>query len=263
MMTELNVNEYLDEIRKQVCSCCIERPPGGPPCAPLGKQCGVELHLPELIASIHEMDSPLIEPYLDHNRCEICQKCAYLDSSICPCPMDYLAVPIVRAVDTVDQRRQRLGLGRRDISSLPCSDEADLGAIAGAYEEALGRWMGCDWPTKFGASGLDLNGWTAAKAAVVADERVSAKQKEDWRAAAAFLTRIERQAAQAEAHATLALVAAQSGEWPDAVKHSRRAYALEFASGRPLGRHGPLTWGPFYNAIWTVAANRGPVSGCA
>ena len=33
-------------------SRCIERPPGGPPCAPLGKECGIEMHLPAVIDAI-------------------------------------------------------------------------------------------------------------------------------------------------------------------------------------------------------------------
>ena len=107
MAATTELAEYLAEIREHVCSRCIERPPGGPPCAPLGKDCGVELHLPELIASIHAVDSPSIVPYLDHNRHSICEKCALLHSSICPCPMDYLATLIVEAVEAVDQRRER------------------------------------------------------------------------------------------------------------------------------------------------------------
>jgi hypothetical protein len=104
MVSEPVLAEYLAEIRKEVCSRCVERPPGGPPCAPLGKQCGIELHLPQLIDSIHETHSPAIEPYLEHNRCQICRQCQFLHSSICPCPMDYLAVLLVQAVETVDQR---------------------------------------------------------------------------------------------------------------------------------------------------------------
>jgi len=253
MTTEVNLSEYLDEIRKQVCSICIERPPGGPPCEPLGKECGVEQHLAQLIASIHEMDSPSIEPYLEHNRCEICQSCSNLHSSVCPCPMDYMAVPIVQAVETVDRRRERLELGLRFIASLPAPEEADLAAIGLAYDEAVGGWSRCDWQTRFGASGIDLNGWTAAEARAVAHEPIDPEQVEDWSAAAVFLTRIERQAGQAEAEATLALAAANAGDWPEAVKHARRAYAVEFASGRPLWRPGPLTWGPFYNAVRTAA----------
>jgi hypothetical protein len=106
MPTQVELAEYLEEIRSQVCSRCVERPPGGPPCAPLGKQCGIELHLPALIDSIHQVKSEYwIEPYLEHNREQVCTTCPHLHSSICPCPMDYLAVLLVQAVETVDERR--------------------------------------------------------------------------------------------------------------------------------------------------------------
>src|SRR3954468_214284 len=96
MLSELELNEYREEIREQVCSRCVERPPGGPPCAPLGKQCGVEMHLPQLLDSIRAVDSQLIDPYLEHNRQHICEGCAFMNSGICPCPMDYLSVLLVQ-----------------------------------------------------------------------------------------------------------------------------------------------------------------------
>ena len=98
------LTEYLDEIRKEVCSRCIERPPGGPPCAAQGKACGIELHLRELVDAIHDVRSDWIETYLMHNRERICENCPFLHSTICPCPMDYLAVPLVEAVESVDRR---------------------------------------------------------------------------------------------------------------------------------------------------------------
>jgi len=107
MLSEAELDEYREEIRQQVCSRCIERPPGGPPCAPLGKPCGIELHLPALIDSIRGVPcNRSIEPYLEQNRAAICTKCAYLRSSICPCPMDYLVGLLVQAVETVDQRHE-------------------------------------------------------------------------------------------------------------------------------------------------------------
>jgi hypothetical protein len=105
MVAEAELAEYLDEIRKQVCSRCIELPPGAPPCAPLGKVCGIEQHLPELIDAIHEKHSDSIVPYLMNNRHKVCEHCAQLHSSICPCPLDYLAVLLVGAVEEVDRRR--------------------------------------------------------------------------------------------------------------------------------------------------------------
>ena len=37
MLTEAELTEYMDEIRKQVCNRCVERPPGGPPLCPAGQ----------------------------------------------------------------------------------------------------------------------------------------------------------------------------------------------------------------------------------
>jgi hypothetical protein len=98
------VDEYRNEIAEQVCSCCVERLPGGPPCSQLGKRCGVELHLPELIEAIHQVHSGSIEPYLDMNERSICDYCDFRDTDTCPCPMKSLAVLVVQAVETVDER---------------------------------------------------------------------------------------------------------------------------------------------------------------
>ena len=106
MVAEAGLDDYLEEIRATVCSRCVERPPGGPPCAPLGKECGIEMHLPELIDAVHEVRSDSIVPYLLNNRHKICERCALLHTSVCPCPMDYLAVPLVKAVEAVDRRRE-------------------------------------------------------------------------------------------------------------------------------------------------------------
>jgi hypothetical protein len=105
MLAEQDLSEYLAEIREHACSRCPERPFGGPPCMPLGKECGVEMHLPQLIEAIRAEQSDSIVPYLAHNRNEICTQCRLLHSSTCPCPMDYLAVLVVEAIEAVDQRR--------------------------------------------------------------------------------------------------------------------------------------------------------------
>jgi hypothetical protein len=108
----------MDEIRKQVCSRCVERPPDGPPCAPLGKICGVEFHLPEYLDAIHRADSPLIEPYLDGIHEDVCEHCAQHDHyDACPCPLDYLLGLIVPIVEAVDQRHQRKPTTKEPISA--------------------------------------------------------------------------------------------------------------------------------------------------
>jgi hypothetical protein len=263
MVTETEQAEYLDEIRTQVCSRCVERPPGGPPCEPLGKFCGVELHLPELIESIHQVHSPLMQPYLEQNRNEICSGCDFLHSSVCPCPMDSLAMLVVEAVEAVDQRRQgmrsaivraltqcsnrsvarrRAEEGRNLTAGLKEKSVEDLEAVFRAYQKGTGTWTGCDWPTDFGKTGLDLNGWTAAQAEAMFLETMDTTRQQDWRVAVRWLAVIERRAQEAETKAAAAVAAAGAGRWEEALHNAELAGSLEFSTGRAL-RHGlPLAW---------------------
>ncbi len=249
MVTQAELDEYLDEIREQVCSKCVERPPGGPPCAPLGKQCGVELHLPQLVEAIHEVQSPMIEPYLDHNRQAICANCAFLHSEICPCPMDYLSVLVVQAVETVDPRRVR----RPKENSEEPGGEADRGysleEICRQYEQSSGTWTKCDWHTHFGKAGLDLCGWLSQEAETMARTTRGTPVENDWRDAAVWLTLVERNARQAEIQAALAVTAAKAGDWKMAQRHAHSAWALEFVTGRPLRLGFPLSWQQLHQYI--------------
>jgi hypothetical protein len=237
MVALAEVTDYLAEIRKSVCSRCVERPPGGPPCEPLGKNCGVELHLPELVDSIHQVHSNRLEPYLDHNRKAICEKCAFLHSEICPCPMDYLSALVVEAVETVDQRRVR-DSGK---FALPQPHPAGLDEIHQAYREGIGTWSGCDWSTSFGKTGLDLQGWHAAEARNMAAQSRGGLAA-DWIAAARWLAQVEEHARQAEARAAAAVGAASAGKWREALQFAEQAWALEFGSGRAIWHSFPLAW---------------------
>jgi hypothetical protein len=123
MYTATQLQEYLDEIRDQVCTRCVERPPEGPPCKPLRRMCGIELHLREYLKAIHTRKSGSIVPYLDDIHQQICSGCAFRAGERCPCPLDYLVVLLVQAVDTVDQRN-----GKQGCSGLPsrCSHCEEL-----------------------------------------------------------------------------------------------------------------------------------------
>ena len=261
MIAEADLQEYLDEIRREVCSRCVERPAGGPPCGPLGKPCGVELHLPQLVEAVREVHSGLIEPYLQCNRRTICETCTFLHSDHCPCPMDTLAVLVVEAIEAVDRRRTP---GARDLTltaALPGCDRPEMEEIARVYEEATGTWTGCDWPTVFGGTGMNLQGWTAEKAASQLLEATGAEDETEWQAAAKWLEEVEKRAEQAEAEAALAVAAANAGAWDEAVEHARRAWALEFNTGRRF-RHYPATWQRFYQAVAGAAAShRNPNNG--
>lgn len=114
MYTEAELQEYSDEIRKQVCTRCIDRPLGGPPCAPLGKICAVEQHLPLFLKAIHEADGPGIDEYVVSLRGHVCSNCDHQNAEgFCllraerACALDYLFPLVVQAVETVDERLAR------------------------------------------------------------------------------------------------------------------------------------------------------------
>ncbi len=257
-LAEAKLEEYPAEIREHVCSRCVERPPGGPPCGPVGKECGVELHLAKLVDSIHDVESPLMAPYLEHNRKDICGNCALLHSSICPCPMDYLAELIVEAVERVDLSRRQGNQGRKSSTSRE-GQPPGIVDIQRIYEEARGTWRGCDWATHFGKAGLDLNGCTATQAENRAWE-TAGTLGENWRSAARWLGYVELHARQAENEAREAVAAAQASSWCDARRHAVRAWVLEFATGRPL-RHGfPVAWQGLRQAVEEAASAHEPKS---
>ncbi len=106
MNESLMLAEYLREIRSEVCAHCVERPAEGPPCEPLGKHCGIEVHLDELVEEAHVIRSAAIDPYLDQFHRQTCAVCESRDTEDCPCPLDYLHVLAVQAIDQVDYRHQ-------------------------------------------------------------------------------------------------------------------------------------------------------------
>jgi hypothetical protein len=144
MVAKAELPEYLEEIRQQVCTHCPERQPGGPPCAARGKTCGVELHLDRLVSCTREVQSDLIETYVAHNREEICAGCAFLHSDICPCPMEYLAVLVVQAIEEVDDRNGRWEWLRRRLSKTAGPRKVPVAEMCRAYEAATGTCVGCD-----------------------------------------------------------------------------------------------------------------------
>jgi hypothetical protein len=106
MVANVDLEDYLAEIRKQVCSRCIERPEGGPPCAPLGKRCGIELNLRQLVDSVHGVHSKAMDRYMDHFHDEVCAQCPALNTEDCPCALKYLLLLAVQAIEDVDARRE-------------------------------------------------------------------------------------------------------------------------------------------------------------
>ncbi|HEY2147790.1 MAG TPA: hypothetical protein VGH32_07620 [Pirellulales bacterium] len=105
MSEDTELDEYLIAIREQVCTHCNDRPPGGPPCAPLGKRCGIEANLARLVDAVHAIHSPVIDPYITEFHDEVCTHCLYRPTNQCPCPLDHLLLLAVQAIEDVDQQR--------------------------------------------------------------------------------------------------------------------------------------------------------------
>lgn len=108
MNATADLQEYMDEIRTHVCSRCIERPAGGPPCEPLGKRCGIELNLQRLVDAVSNVHNNAMDPYIAAHHAGVCEYCANRPTDQCPCPLDYLLLLAVEAIENVNERRQIL-----------------------------------------------------------------------------------------------------------------------------------------------------------
>ena len=102
MYAGTRLEPYMAAIRDHVCSRCVERPPGGPPCLPLGKRCGIEINLQELVDAVRGVDSPVIDPYVEAFHHVVCEECPNRTTSQCPCALDSLLLLAVEAIESVD-----------------------------------------------------------------------------------------------------------------------------------------------------------------
>jgi hypothetical protein len=156
--------------------------------------------------------------------------------------MDYLASLVVEAVETVDQRHETRDQ-ERPFVPVPTNESSDeMEEIRAAFAQGRGTWTRCDWPTHFGNTALNLNGLTWIEADAMAEKTRGTVAAADWKAAASWLTKIQKRAAQAEAEASAAVDAASAGEWSAAKRHAEHAWLLEITTGRPLRRMAPAAW---------------------
>jgi hypothetical protein len=144
MIAEPDLAPYLEELRRDVCVSCPERLPGGPPCAPLGKECGIELHLRDLVDSVRGVQSEEIEPYQQALQQEVCAHCSWQGGEGCPCPMYYLAVLVVQAIEDAGESLEQK---ERVLHQLPrpvACPRAPIARMQSDYEEETGDRIGCD-----------------------------------------------------------------------------------------------------------------------
>lgn len=106
MYAGTEMEPYMTAIREQVCSRCVERPTGGPPCLPLGKRCGIEINLPQLVESVSKVSADVMEPYIDGFHDGVCEDCVNRNQPQCPCPLDFLLPLAVNAIESVNAERR-------------------------------------------------------------------------------------------------------------------------------------------------------------
>ena len=114
--------------------------------------------------------------------------------------------------------------------------------ILQAFLRGRDRWAGCDWPTRFGPTGLNLCELTSSQALLMARATAGAEAAE-WRAAAHWLAEVEAAAREAEQEATRAARLAAEGQLTEAAERARSALDLE-ARYRP-----PVVWRALHEAI--------------
>ncbi len=110
------------------------------------------------------------------------------------------------------------------------------------FLKTIGKWTGCDWPTRFGKSALNLEGLKPPQAILMA-KATAGVEAADWKAAAAWLVKVERDAREAEDEAGRALDLATLGQWSESLEHARKACAIESRY------HSDLIWQPLCDAL--------------
>jgi hypothetical protein len=101
-----------------------------------------------------------------------------------------------------------------------------LEAVGWAYDRAHAAWTGCDWPTSFGDTGLDLNGMTSHQALLMS-RATAGLEAADWREAVQWLRLVESDAEAAEEAGRWAVECAGRGDLAAARRDAQTAYDLE------------------------------------
>jgi hypothetical protein len=99
-------------------------------------------------------------------------------------------------------------------------------AVERAHARASGVWTGCDWPTSFGDSGLDLNGITSHQALLMA-RATAGIEATDWLEAVHWLKLVEADAEAAEEAGRWAVDLARRGNFLAALREAEAACDLE------------------------------------
>ncbi|WP_442505690.1 hypothetical protein SH528x_004490 [Novipirellula sp. SH528] len=102
-----------------------------------------------------------------------------------------------------------------------------------ALHQAKSLWIGCQWPTQFGSSRLNLEGLRSRQAGM-AEKATRGEESRCWGHAAIWLVTVERDAALAEELGEQALRASEAGDRILAHSLLREAVAIEQKYREPI-----------------------------
>jgi hypothetical protein len=110
---EGNITYWL-ALRERVCSVCLDQRSDGRCGLPKNSVCALQRQLPLLVDTLHSVDSPRMDDYVDAVERNVCTRCPEQDASgqchgrdTARCAL-YTYLPLVLdAVDTVDEWQRR------------------------------------------------------------------------------------------------------------------------------------------------------------
>jgi hypothetical protein len=129
MFLETYLSEYAEEIRREVCSHCPERPS----CVPLGKLWGADQ--PGLIGRFAKATQRIVGATPPRNP-PVCQDCARVK--------DFLSNLLTQAVEEAGGPAEQWQVLHRRLNRPAAKPGATITQLYLAYEEATGTMIGCD-----------------------------------------------------------------------------------------------------------------------
>ena len=117
-----------------------------------------------------------------------------------------------------------------------------MSTLTRCYREITGKWVGCDWPTRFGPLGLNLKGLHSNQATLIA-RATCGREAAEWRAPPPGSDSSSRTRSNAEQSARVALAHAHRQQFREALQEVQDACELE------AKYHPKLLWQPLCDAL--------------
>lgn len=110
-MTDPALAPYREALRREICSACPDRHPGGACGRPADDPCPIETNLAPLVESVLAVGgSPSIDAYVAGLRRDVCPGCRQDDAGRCElreragCKLDALVLQVVEVIEATHDR---------------------------------------------------------------------------------------------------------------------------------------------------------------